>query len=114
MRIYHHEDPFSLTMRVAFLTGPEESPQPGDVRCAYNFATGKIINIYENTSSGTVLPKECFMEIPLPIWSDMLKAFAELASGKGIKLESDLKREGQLEATKYHLEDMRKLLKLKD
>jgi hypothetical protein len=33
--------------------------------------------------------------------------------GQGIKPESVSKSEGLLEATKYHLEDMRKLMKLK-
>jgi hypothetical protein len=41
---------------------------------------------------------------------ELLKSFAETAAEKGIKLESDLKREGKLEATERHLEDMRKLV----
>ena len=39
-----------------------------------------------------------------------LKALGDAIAGMGIKLDSDMKREGILEATKYHLEDMRKLV----
>lgn len=42
--------------------------------------------------------------------NDFLKGFAEAASERGIKLESDLKREGKLEAVQEHLADMRKLV----
>lgn len=39
-----------------------------------------------------------------------IKSIAERASERGIKLDSDLKREGKLEAVQLHLEDMRKLV----
>lgn len=38
-----------------------------------------------------------------------LKAMAEALDKQGIKTENDHKLQGILEATKYHLEDMRKL-----
>jgi hypothetical protein len=41
---------------------------------------------------------------------EFLKAMAEKASERGIKLESDLKREGKLEAVSMHLDDMRRLV----
>jgi len=42
----------------------------------------------------------------------MIKAFAELAGTMGVKRTDESKTEGLYEATKYHLEDMRKLMKL--
>lgn len=44
--------------------------------------------------------------------NDQLQAFANSLASKGIKTTNDSKNEGLLEATKYHLEDMRTLLKL--
>jgi len=44
---------------------------------------------------------------------EFLRALAEALNEKGIKTDKDAKIEGTLEATKYHLEDLRKLLKLK-
>jgi len=38
-----------------------------------------------------------------------LKALAEALDKQGVKTENDFKIQGLLEATKYHLEDMRKL-----
>ena len=40
---------------------------------------------------------------------EFLKAMAEALDKQGIKTENDFKIAGLLEATKYHLEDMRKI-----
>lgn len=45
--------------------------------------------------------------------NEFMKAFAEALDKKGVKTENDHKIAGTLEATRFHLEDMRKLLKLK-
>ena len=42
----------------------------------------------------------------------MLKQFADQLSEMGVKTDNDHKIAGTLEATKYHLEDMRKLAKV--
>ena len=42
-----------------------------------------------------------------------LKACAEELARQGVKTDNDHKIEGQLESTRYHLEDLRSLLKLK-
>lgn len=42
--------------------------------------------------------------------SECIRALTEELSQLGIKTDSDAKLEGTLEATKYHLEDMRKML----
>jgi len=99
MKIYTWDDPYTFKVRVGFISD-------GDVKTAFNFATGKAYTL----TSGEPLPEGCLMEIPTNIFEEMLKGFAELASEKGIKLESDLKREGRLEATTKHLEDMRTLV----
>ena len=49
-----------------------------------------------------------FARIPI----EALQAFAEALAGRGIKTNNDHKIEGTLEATKYHLEDMRKIAKV--
>ncbi len=51
--------------------------------------------------------------IPYRMEAQFLQAFAEALSKQGIKTESDHKIQGILEATKYHLEDMRKIAKAK-
>ena len=43
---------------------------------------------------------------------EFLNALAEALDEKGIKTDKDAKIEGTLGATRYHLEDLRKLLKL--
>jgi len=43
-----------------------------------------------------------------------LRSFAEALSEYGIKTDNDHKIAGTLEATKYHLEDMRKISKVKE
>lgn len=45
--------------------------------------------------------------------NDAMQAFANALSDAGIKTDNDHKIAGTLEATKYHLEDMRKLAKVK-
>jgi len=47
------------------------------------------------------------------VGEEFLKSLAEALDEKGIKTEQDAKIAGTLEATRYHLEDLRKLLKLK-
>jgi len=101
MKIYTWEDPQKFTIRVAFIAGGE-----GQIKIAFNFATNKEYAI----KMGEDLPPGCLMEIPRDVFAEMLKGFAEMANERGMKLESDLKREGKLEATEKHLEDMRTLV----
>ena len=47
-------------------------------------------------------------------WAEeFLRAFAEALDEKGIRTDKDARIEGNLEATRYHLEDLRTLLKLR-
>ena len=78
----------------------------------YNFSSdppqATLIKIGEN------LPTDlATLRIPWTLREQFFKAMGEFVSNKGIKTDSDMKREGILEATKYHLEDLRHLLKLK-
>ena len=45
---------------------------------------------------------------------ELLLALAEALDEKGMKTSKDAKMEGTLEATRYHLEDLRKMLKIDD
>lgn len=53
------------------------------------------------------------IRLPLPYSEAIMKAFAEAFDKNNIKTENDFKIQGLLEATKYHLQDLRSLLKLK-
>jgi hypothetical protein len=45
--------------------------------------------------------------------NNFLKSIAQALDESGVKTDMDAKIEGTLEATRFHLEDLRKLLKLK-
>lgn len=49
------------------------------------------------------------LRLPEHLAHELFVALAEALDKKGIKTENDYKIAGTLEATKYHLEDMRKL-----
>ena len=53
-------------------------------------------------------------ELPKELADQFFKALAEALDEKDIKTDNDFKIKGLLDATKYHLEDLRKLLKLKE
>ena len=44
---------------------------------------------------------------------DLTKPLADALAEMGVKTDSDAKLTGTVEATRYHLEDLRKMLKLK-
>ena len=46
------------------------------------------------------------------IYRPFMKAMAEALDKEGIKTDNDAKLEGTLSATRYHLEDLRELLKV--
>lgn len=58
------------------------------------------------------MPQEPSLHLPGRFGEEVMQAMAEAFSKRGIKTENDHKIQGTLEATKYHLEDLRKLLKL--
>lgn len=101
MKIYTWEDPIRFITQVAFISGEGSA-----IKLAFNFATKEEFVIKD----GENLPAGCLMEIPRAVFNEMLKGFAEMANEHGLKLDSDLKREGKLEATERHLEDLRTLV----
>ena len=74
----------------------------------FNFYTGMVKQI-ENCE---VCPEEYQLKIPHTIANELFESLAEALDSKGIKTDKDAKIQGTLEATKYHLEDMRKLLRI--
>ena len=56
--------------------------------------------------------QEPSLHLPGRLGEEVMQAMAEAFSKRGVKTENDHKIQGTLEATKYHLEDLRKLLKL--
>lgn len=68
---------------------------------------------FEEYAEGAVIPPT----LTLNRWiaDEFLQAMAEALDKRGVKVENEHKVHGQLEATKYHLEDMRKIaLKLRE
>lgn len=61
-------------------------------------------------ADGEILKDEDIIFARIP--EDALQAFAEALSERGIKTDNDHKIAGTLEATKYHLENMRKIAKV--
>ena len=57
---------------------------------------------------------EASLTLPNPLGQEFCQKMAEALSKRGVKTDNDHKIIGILEATKYHLEDLRQLLKLKE
>ena len=74
----------------------------------------RVINLYTGVikvlSEYEKIPDEFILKIPNIMAAQFFQAFAEALDQQGIKTENDFKIQGLLEATKYHLEDMRKLV----
>lgn len=66
---------------------------------------------FTETAEGAFLTQPS-LRIPYHMAPGFFKALAEVMDKEGIKTENDHKIQGLLEATKFHLQDMRKLLKL--
>ncbi|MHA2113483.1 MAG: hypothetical protein ACW98W_18620 [Candidatus Hodarchaeales archaeon] len=72
------------------------------------FGTPELVEIKEDRRTEPAIELDGFHSI------EWLKAFAEALDNVGIETDSDAKIRGTLKATKYHLEDLRQILKLKD
>lgn len=94
--------------------------QPWSGRLAFYFIenhhNGKIAVVRPMQWEMEVVPEgtevEPSMVVPGPITDGFLKAMAEALDQRGVKTDSDAKLAGTIEATRYHLEDLRRLLKL--
>lgn len=74
----------------------------------------EVLNLYTSEikilKDDEQIPDDFIMKIPAVMEPQFLKAFAEALDEKGVKTENDFKIQGLLKATKYHLEDMRKIV----
>lgn len=77
---------------------------------ACNFYTGERKEIDLNVGE---IPEKFILKIPGFLADSFFKSFAEVLDKQGVKTDNDAKIQGTLDATKYHLEDLRTLLKIK-
>ena len=79
---------------------------PNEKTILHNFMNNeeKVIGEMEE------IPNEFILKIPHHFTDSFLISLCKELDGKGIKTENHHKLEGILESTKYHLEDMRKLV----
>ena len=103
MEVNIQEDFSTQTVKMIFYDMDERSKR------VYNLYTGESTQVEE----GMVIPEEFIMKVPGYMANALLKSLAEALSERGVKTKMDATMEGQLDATKYHLEDLRKLLKIK-
>lgn len=82
--------------------------QQGDKRVVYNLFNGSSLTL----SGYDLVPDEYICKIPGYISESLFSALAEALDKNGVRTDKDAKIEGTLEATKFHLQDLRKLLKL--
>lgn len=78
-------------------------------RIVYNFYTEEARQLKENES----YPEEFILKIPNHLVDPVFQALAKTLDKKGIKTPNSHKVEGELDATKYHLEDLRTIMKIK-
>ncbi len=94
---------------IRFLIGK----QGGRGKIIYNFFTGQFIEL--GISAG--VPEEFMITLTFQVARQLQHALAEWLEAQGARTDGKVRMEasvqGTLQATKYHLEDLRKLLKLK-
>ncbi len=74
----------------------------------YNFHTGVVREIHP----GEMIPEEFIFSVPWWLADEFKMAMSNMLAEKGVRPDKDAKIEGTLEATRFHLEDLRSLLKL--
>lgn len=98
------DNTFSLKMSIAFISFR------GDKIDVHNFYTGMVKEI----GQFDMVPEDYVLKIPYMLGDQVLKAMAEELAKQGVKVESEHKVHGLLEAQTRHLNDLRKMLKLPD
>ena len=81
----------------------------GRTRTVFNLYTGQAIQLHP----GQKVPPEFMLKIPWDMAPEFENALAQWLAKKGVRNDHDAKLEGTLEATRYHLEDLREMLKLR-
>ena len=79
-------------------------------RGIYNPITKEVREIKDGLGMNDF--EDMVIKLPYELCQKFFKAMAETLDERGIKTENDSKLQGTMEAMRYHLEDMRKLLKL--
>lgn len=103
MEINIYEDFATQTVKILFF---DMTVRPKRI---FNLYTGDVLEVNE----GEMIPDSFAMKVPSHMVDSLFKSLAEHLSERGVKTKNDSLIEGQLDATKYHLEDLRKLLKIK-
>lgn len=80
----------------------------GDKHIFFNFYSGESLML----DIGDEIPEKFIMKIENSKYNSFLTAIAGLLDSESITTEQQSKVEGKLVATEYHLEDLRKLLKI--
>ena len=97
-------------MKLVIFSEGNKDQAPGYT--VYNLCTGEM-HLVER---GQQIPPSFIIVLPWVAADDLKKAFAEWVHEQGIRPDQEVKREagneGSLHATRYHLEDLRRLLKL--
>lgn len=113
MKIYIRERPNSVLNEIFIIDRPNDF-QKGDVWRFLNFKeSGDCVITDRIFDRGQEIEMKPTMILDERATRELLQSFLELASEKGIEHDGESRAKGKLEATEKHLEDMRKLLKLK-
>ena len=110
-KIHSWSDWATGEMKIVVIQEHAEDSRPG-------FWT--VCNLYTSEvqvlETGKLVPDSFIIRLPWTIGLLIKKAFADWLHNEGVRPEEVIKREagieGKLQATKYHLEDLRQLLKL--
>lgn len=114
MKIYIREIPNTIKNEIFFVERPNDLKK-GDVIRFINFKeTGEAIQTEKvhdyGVATDEIKPSLILDEMQT---RELIMAFSEIAKNRGFEYDSESKAKGKLEATERHLEDLRKLLKLK-
>ncbi len=82
----------------------------GRGKMVYNLSTRELRDL----DIGETIPEEFIIKLPWSETPDILRAFSTWLHQKGIRPDAESITQGKLQATLYHLEDLRHLLKLDD
>ncbi len=82
----------------------------GRGKLVYNLFTQEMRDL----EIGERIPGDFIVKLPWSIAPGILRALSTWLNNKGIRPDEESIIKGKLEATKYHLEDLRKLLDLDD
>ena len=79
----------------------------------YHRGGKEVLNLYnkktEVVAEGDSIPADYIITLPRFFADEILKALAQALDEQNIKTDADAKIQGLLDATRYHLEDMRKI-----